>query len=150
MAGRTSGNRITKEVPNEVPCCRDRRACASRSSTTAVATIRFYPSVEPDAPPILMHGGLEPTESDPRFHQQKIAYAVAMKALENFRPRAGPPPGKSYLRLTDDEDEDGRAPEPFHLRWWVPPSEWPRVTSRSGGTAFDASRPLSLEARIPI
>src|SRR4051794_1760868 len=30
-----------------------------------------------------MRGGLDPTESDPRFHQQMV-YAVAMKTLENF------------------------------------------------------------------
>ena len=30
-----------------------------------------------------MQGGLDPSESDPRFHQQMV-YAVAMKTLENF------------------------------------------------------------------
>jgi hypothetical protein len=43
----------------------------------------FYEPVNLDDPAILMQGGLEPTESDPRFHQQMV-YAVAMKVLENF------------------------------------------------------------------
>jgi hypothetical protein len=36
-----------------------------------------------DLPAILMQGGLDPSESDPRFHQQMV-YAVALKTLENF------------------------------------------------------------------
>lgn len=44
---------------------------------------RFYPPVDLNDPAILMHGGLDPTESDPRFHQQMV-YAVAMRTLENY------------------------------------------------------------------
>jgi hypothetical protein len=43
----------------------------------------FYTPVNLDEPAILMQGGLDPSESDPRFHQQMV-YAVAMKTLENF------------------------------------------------------------------
>jgi hypothetical protein len=43
----------------------------------------FYDPVDLDDAALLMQGGLEPTESDPRFHQQMV-YAVATKVLENF------------------------------------------------------------------
>ncbi|MDQ3379557.1 MAG: hypothetical protein M3546_04445 [Actinomycetota bacterium] len=43
----------------------------------------FYEPVDLDDPALLMQGGFEPTESDPRFHQQMV-YAVASKVLENF------------------------------------------------------------------
>ena len=43
----------------------------------------FYPAVDLDEPHVLMNGGLDPAESDPRFHQQMV-YAVAMKVIDNF------------------------------------------------------------------
>lgn len=43
----------------------------------------FYPSVDLDDDAILMQGGLEPAEGDPRFHQQMV-YAVASRTLANF------------------------------------------------------------------
>ena len=43
----------------------------------------YYTPVDLNDGAILMQGGLDPSESDPRFHQQ-MAYAVAMKTLENF------------------------------------------------------------------
>ena len=47
------------------------------------AAQKIYQPVDLDDPAVLMNDGLEPTESDPRFHQQMV-YAVAMKVLENF------------------------------------------------------------------
>jgi hypothetical protein len=44
---------------------------------------RYYEPVDLDDPAILMQGGLEPSEGDPRFHQQMV-YAVTMRVLENF------------------------------------------------------------------
>jgi len=43
----------------------------------------FYPAVDLDDPRVLMRGGLDPAEADPRFHQQMV-YAVTMKVIENF------------------------------------------------------------------
>lgn len=43
----------------------------------------FYAPVDLNEPGILMQDGLEPSESDPQFHQQMV-YAVTMKVLENF------------------------------------------------------------------
>lgn len=43
----------------------------------------YYHQVNLDDPAILMQGGLEPSEADPRFHQQMV-YAVASRTLANF------------------------------------------------------------------
>ncbi|HLL99512.1 MAG TPA: hypothetical protein VK400_00520, partial [Pyrinomonadaceae bacterium] len=43
----------------------------------------YYQPVDLNHPSILMQGGLDPSESDPRFHQQMV-YAVASKTIEIF------------------------------------------------------------------
>ena len=82
MLGRTAGNRITVDIANE-----SLRAGPQGTRIEVIdydgAHQRFYPPVNLDDPAILMDGGLDPTESDPRFHQQMV-YAVAMRTLENF------------------------------------------------------------------
>jgi hypothetical protein len=82
MAGKTAGNRMSIDLPNEdlLP-----GPVSKRLEVIDYDGARncFYPPVNLDAPAILMQGGLEPAESDPRFHQQMV-YAVAMRTLENF------------------------------------------------------------------
>ncbi|HEX5709142.1 MAG TPA: hypothetical protein VFX96_17705 [Pyrinomonadaceae bacterium] len=82
MLGRTPENRITIDIPNE------RLAPGPQGERVEVidfdgANQFYYPPVNLEDPAILMQNGLEPTESDPRFHQQMV-YAVAMKVIENF------------------------------------------------------------------
>ena len=48
----------------------------------------YYPPVNLDDPAILIRGGLDPTESDPRFHQQMV-YAVATETIEKFEKALG-------------------------------------------------------------
>jgi len=48
----------------------------------------YYPPVNLDDPHILMRGGLDPTESDPRFHQQMV-YAVASETIQKFEAALG-------------------------------------------------------------
>jgi hypothetical protein len=43
----------------------------------------FYEQIDLEDSAILMQGGLDPSESDPRFHQQMV-YAVSMRTLANF------------------------------------------------------------------
>ena len=43
----------------------------------------FYPPVDLDHPVTFMEGGLEPRDSDPRFHQQMV-YAVVSQTLRTF------------------------------------------------------------------
>ena len=50
----------------------------------------YYPPVRLDHPDILIQQGLDPSDSDPRFHQQMV-YAVATKVIENFERALGRP-----------------------------------------------------------
>jgi len=52
------------------------------------ATRRFYLPVHLDDPMVLARGGLDPSETDPRFHQQMV-YAVASETLERFQKALG-------------------------------------------------------------
>lgn len=82
LLGRTFGNRARIDVANE-----NLKAGPVGSRLEVIdydgAQKCFYTPVNLDDPAILMQGGLEPSESDPRFHQQMV-YAVAQKTLENF------------------------------------------------------------------
>src|SRR5262245_46456174 len=51
-------------------------------------TKSYYAPVDLDDRAILIRGGLDPTESDPRFHQQMV-YAVASETLERFEAALG-------------------------------------------------------------
>lgn len=48
----------------------------------------FYAPVDLDHPNLLLRDGLDPTESDPRFHQQMV-YAVASETLQRFEAALG-------------------------------------------------------------
>jgi hypothetical protein len=87
MLARTPGNRITIEIPNETVQV---GPVGSRFEVIDYDGVHdcFYPPVNLDDRAILMQNGLEPTESDPRFHQQMV-YAVAMRTLENFERALG-------------------------------------------------------------
>jgi len=52
------------------------------------ANERYYPPVDLDDPYVLARGGLDPSESDPRFHQQMV-YAVATETIERFEAALG-------------------------------------------------------------
>lgn len=82
MAGKSLGNRARVDVENEQlqPGPSGRRVTVVDFNAS---TGSYYPPVDLDDPNLLMQGGLEPMESDPRFHQQMV-YAVAMRTLENF------------------------------------------------------------------
>src|ERR671910_2888919 len=43
----------------------------------------YYEPVDLDDPAVLLRGGLDPSESDPRFHQQMV-YAVASETIRRF------------------------------------------------------------------
>lgn len=48
----------------------------------------YYPPIDLNDPRILARGGLDPTESDPRFHQQMV-YAVASATIDRFEAALG-------------------------------------------------------------
>lgn len=83
MIGRRQGGRITIDIPNETELKPGPKGERIEVIDYDGANDLFYSPIDLDDPAILMQDGLEPTESDPRFHQQMV-YAVAMKVLENF------------------------------------------------------------------
>jgi hypothetical protein len=82
LLGRTFGNRARIDVANE-PLSPGPVGPRLEVIDYDGAQKCFYSPVDLDSRAILMQGGLEPSESDPRFHQQMV-YAVALKTLENF------------------------------------------------------------------
>ena len=88
MLGDAAGNRITIALPNE-----PLRPGPSGERLEVVdydgGSRRFYEPVDLDDPALLMQEGLDPAESDPRFHQQMV-YAVAIEGARELRRRARP------------------------------------------------------------
>lgn len=87
MVGRTIRNRLVLEVRNE-PLLPGPQGSRVQVIDYDGTTRALYQPVDLDDPALLMNGGLDPLESDPRFHQQMV-YAVAMKVLENFEEALG-------------------------------------------------------------
>jgi hypothetical protein len=85
--GRTLGNVLLTHVPYEPlkPGPVGERFAVIDYDGSAKT---FYTPVDLDDPHILMRSGLDPTESDPRFHQQMV-YAVASETLERFETALG-------------------------------------------------------------
>jgi hypothetical protein len=83
MLGRRPGGRITLDIPNESDLKPGPMGARIQVVDYDGANDCFYTPVNLNDTSILMQGGLDPTEADPRFHQQMV-YAVAMKVLENF------------------------------------------------------------------
>lgn len=81
MLARGGDNRITLQVENE-----PLRPGPTGSRLEVVdydgANKVFYRTVDLEAPEVLVQGGLDPSESDPRFHQQMV-YAVSARLLEH-------------------------------------------------------------------
>ena len=67
----------------------------------------YYAPVDLDDPAILIQSGLEPSEVDPRFHQQMV-YAVATETLERFEAALG-----RRVHWRAPVDQDGK---PIHGR----------------------------------
>lgn len=87
LSGWTAGNVAVVDVPYEAL-----QPGPSGSRITVIdydgANHCFYEPVDLDSGPILIRNGLDPSESDPRFHQQMV-YAVTARVLENFERALG-------------------------------------------------------------
>ncbi|RVJ72549.1 hypothetical protein CN168_26755 [Sinorhizobium medicae] len=90
MSGRRAPYRITIDVENEP----NLRQGPSGELIEVVDydgwNQTFYRAVNLNDPALLMEGGLPPSESDPRFHQQMV-YAVGMKVIDSARRALGRP-----------------------------------------------------------
>src|SRR5438128_960099 len=82
MLGRSPLHRITLEIPYE-PLTRGPRGRRIHVLDFDGARRTYYDPVNLDDALVLLQDGLDPSESDPRFHQQMV-YAVASKVVENF------------------------------------------------------------------
>ena len=87
MLGRTAGNRVVVSVANEPLLPGPQGARVQVVDYDATQRV-FYQPVDLDDPAVLMNQGLDPSESNPLFHQQMV-YAVTMKVVENFEQALG-------------------------------------------------------------
>lgn len=87
LSGNTAGNIAIVDIPNEelgLGPAGERIKVIDYDGSYK----RFYAPVNLNEGSILMRNGMDPSESDPRFHQQMV-YAVAMRVLENFERALG-------------------------------------------------------------
>jgi hypothetical protein len=87
--GRTLGNHVTVSVPYEKL---SRGPVGGKIAVVDydASNDRYYEAVDLDDPAIVLAGGLEPTPSDPGFHQQMV-YAVVSATIERFESTLGRP-----------------------------------------------------------
>lgn len=91
--GRLLGNEMSVRVRYQelaagpVPRRRDGRNAVAVLDYDGAAR-KWYRPVDLDDSRILIRGGLDPTESDPRFHQQMV-YAVATETIQHFEAALG-------------------------------------------------------------
>jgi hypothetical protein len=101
MAGRLQRYRISINIENEPDLQPGPRGDLVEVIDYDGEHRRYYAPVDLNLPAILMQGGLDPNESDPRFHQQMV-YAVAMRAIETASRALGRPvtfKTRKYARL---------------------------------------------------
>ena len=87
MAGRQARYRISIDIENETLGKGPAGQIVEVIDYDAVHN-RYYEPVDLNEPALLMSAGLEPSESDPRFHQQMV-YAVAMKVIDSAQQALG-------------------------------------------------------------
>jgi len=68
-----------------------------------ISNKRYYDAIDLDDPFVLMRAGLEPSEADPRFHQQMV-YAVASETISRFELALG----REIKWRGGGKQEDGR------------------------------------------
>lgn len=88
MLGRSAPYRIVLDVPNELGLLPGPIGSRLEVVDYDASLRQFYPHIDLNDPEVLMGSGLDPTESDPRFHQQMV-YAVASRVIENFERALG-------------------------------------------------------------
>lgn len=87
MLGRAARNRITIDVANE-PLTPGPIGSRLEIIDYDASNRLVYAAVDLNDPAVLMAGGLDPAEAEPRFHQQMV-YAVCSRVIENFERALG-------------------------------------------------------------
>src|SRR5271168_4041388 len=86
-SGRYSGNLVTVRVPWE-PLAPGPTGRKIGVIDYDAANKCYYPPINLDDPLLLANDGLDPSESDPRFHQQMV-YAIASRTIHMFEVALG-------------------------------------------------------------
>src|SRR4051812_6041306 len=89
MEGRNSATRISVDTRNE-PLAVGPYGARIQVIDYDTRHRCFYTPVDLNDPAVLMQGGIDHSESDPRFHQQMV-YAVCMRIIEVFDRALGRP-----------------------------------------------------------
>lgn len=89
MEGRNSATRISIDTRNE-PVAVGPHGARVQVIDYDTKHHCFYTPVDLNDPAVLMQGGIDHSESDPRFHQQMV-YAVSMRIIEVFDRALGRP-----------------------------------------------------------
>jgi hypothetical protein len=86
-SGKYSGNQVTVRVPWErlEPGPTGRKIAVVDYDA---ANKCYYPPINLEDPRLLANDGLDPTEADPRFHQQMV-YAIASRTIQMFEVALG-------------------------------------------------------------
>ena len=85
--GKYSGNRVTVQVPWE-PLKPGPTGAKIAVIDYDAANQCYYPPIDLDDRLLLANDGLNPTEADPRFHQQMV-YAIASRTIQMFEVALG-------------------------------------------------------------
>jgi len=85
--GRRLGNHMTVRVKYE-PLRKELKGKQLHVIDFDATNECYYTPINLNSPSALVEGGLEPSESDPRFHQQMV-YAVAMQTIDIFEKALG-------------------------------------------------------------
>jgi hypothetical protein len=98
--GRRLGNYMTVRVKYE-KLEKELRGAQLHVIDYDAAIKGYYKPADLNSPAALVEGGFEPSESDPRFHQQMV-YAVAMQTINTFQQALGRDIRYSFARQGDD------------------------------------------------
>ena len=82
----------------------------------------YYRAVNLDSAAVLIRGGLDPTESDPQFHQQMV-YAVASETIRRFEMALGRSIRWSFSRWGGGDRTEDLAATMYHLLGIDPETE---------------------------
>jgi len=96
-SGKYSGNQVTVRVPWErlEPGPTGRKVAVVDYNVTNKC---YYPPINLEDPRLLANDGFDPTEADPRFHQQMV-YAIASRTIQMFEVALG---REIHWRRADD------------------------------------------------
>ena len=98
------------------------------------ASEAFYQAINLNDPEVLLNDGIEPSEENPKFHQQMV-YAIAMYTIHNFERALG----RVALWSDREHDDDGEYKESYVQRLRIYPH-----ALREANAYYDAEKKALL------